>query len=455
MTNPTLRMTNSRFFPTLLVLFSAFSVASCGSSSSTTYNRTIVSDVQEFDVSGVHVIMRQSTAAPVVSAILFIKGGESYAPKDEPISAEYFTMKVVTASGNQNVSKSWFRRKMVRMGSSIGGDNGEDFSAMSMECLRENFDTSWDYFTGMMLHPAFDPVEFDNFKKSVLLGIDSRNSDADVYSSVEMDSIYFAGHPYGRIMDSADIARESIPVLQKRFRDLMVKSRFLLCVVGNISKEELTNKIQASIGQLPEGNYTPVPLTPPAKAFSPGAYLLPFPRPLPTRYIVGYFLTPSTGDSDYYPYLRLRNFFGGFVFNHIRVQHNLAYAPDVDDRESRISVGTITLQTPYVDSAIHIIYDDVDFFQENRIRQSAIREGVAGWATRNYLSVETTGEQAAALGRAAVMTGDWRNAFFNYDKLASVTSDQLNRAANKYLRNFNWVIVGDTTGIDRALLDSR
>src|SRR5581483_1062224 len=100
-----------------------------------------VSDVQEFDVSGVHVIMRQSTAAPVVSAILFIKGGESYAPKDEPISAEYFTMKVVTASGNQNVSKSWFRRKMVRMGSSIGGDNGEDFSAMSMECLRENFDT--------------------------------------------------------------------------------------------------------------------------------------------------------------------------------------------------------------------------------------------------------------------------------------------------------------------------
>jgi len=439
----------------LLALSSCAASHASSSSSSSSANASIVSDVQEFDVAGVHVLMRQSTAAPVVSAILFIKGGESAAPAEDPISTEYFALKIVTASGSQRISKDYFERKMVRMGTSISGDAGNDYSAISMECVRENFDTSWAYFTDVMLRPAFDPVEFQNFKHSVLLGLSARESDADSYSTLEADSIYYAGHPYGRMLTVADVERESIPLMQRRFQSLMVKSRLLLSVVGNISREELTKKIESSLAKLPEGSYTPVTIGPPSKAFSPGVHFVSFNRKLPTDYIVGFYLAPSKGDSDYYPYLRLRNFFGGFVFNHIRVQHNLAYAPNVEDRDGKTSVGVITLQTPYVDSAIKLIYEDVDFFQQNQIRQSAIREGVAGWATRNDLNAETTAEQAVKLGQAVLTTGDWHNAFFDYDRLANVTPEELQAAAKKYLRNFNWVIVGDTTGVDRALLESR
>jgi zinc protease len=427
----------------------------CSSSNSSSYSSNIVSDVQEFDVAGVHVIMRQASAAPVVSAVLFIRGGESAAPADEPASSEFFTMNVVAASGSQRVGKEHYRRKMTSMQSGIAGSDGRDYSLLRMVCTRENFDTSWAYFTDVMLHPAFDEVEFENFKKNVLLGINSRSTDADVYSKIEIDSIYFVGHPYGRMLTEPDVEQESIPLMQKRFSELMVKSRFLLSVVGNISREELTKKIESTIGTLPEGSYTPVAISPPKKAFSPGAYFPPFARKLPTDYIVGYYLVPSKGDSDYYPYLRLRNFFGGFVFNHIRVQHNLAYAPNVDDEDGRTSVGIITVQTPYVDSAIRIIYHDVDFFQQDTIRASAIREGIAGWATRNYLNAETTAEQAGSIGQAALTTGDWHNAFIDYDKLANVTPVQILQAANKYLRNFNWVVVGDTTGIEKSLLESR
>ncbi len=436
-------------------LSTAAVLSSCTGSNSSSYNSNIVSDVQEFDVAGVHVLMRQSTAAPVVSAVLFIRGGECAAPPDEPISTEYFTMSIVAGSGSQRIGKAHFRRKMLSMGTGISGENGRDYSALSMQCTRENFDTSWAYFTDIMLRPAFDTVEFENAKHNVYLGINSRQSDPDGYSRIEIDSIYYAGHPYGRMMTKPDVDSLSIPLMQKRFRALMVKSRFLLSVVGNISRQELTEKIKASIAGLPEGSYTAVPIGPPAKAFSPGANFPPFDRKLPTDYVVGYYLIPSKGDSDYYPYLRLRNFFGGFVFNHIRVEHNLAYAPNVDDRDGATSVGTITFQTPYVDSAIRLVYADVDFFQEHLINESAIREGVAGWATRNYLNAETSAQQAINLGQADLTTGDWHNAFLSYDKLAGVTPEQLHQAANKYLRNFNWVVVGDTTGIDKALLESR
>lgn len=444
-----------------LVLLCALMTA-CGSSSSTTnknnalaHSEDIVGDVQEFDISGIHVLLRQSAAVPVVSAILFIKGGANMTPANEPIMTETFAMAIAAASGSQRTPKSIFRRRMVRMGGGILGEAGNDYSALTMTCTRENLDTTWKYFTDIATRPAFDSVEFTNYKQAQLIGLSSFTSNAEVFTRHEADSIYFAGHPYGRVPSVKDVQAITLDLIKQHFRSIMVKSRFLLSVVGNISRDELTNMVESTIGTLPVGNFNPQPIGTPVKAMTPGVFLYQFERKLPTNYVLGYFNVPSQGDSDYYPYLRLRNFFGGFVFNHIRVQHNLAYSPNVDDRQAQSSIGYIDLQTPYVDSAIKIIYNDVDFFQNNLIRESAIREGVAGWATRNYLKAETTIQQAINIGQAKLMTGDWHDAFFSYQKLSKVTSEQLAHAAQKYLRNFNWFIVGDTTGIDRSVIGNR
>jgi zinc protease len=411
--------------------------------------------VQEFTVDGIPVLLRTSTAAPVVSAILFIKGGSTALRPDQPISLEYFAMNVAAASGNQRISKSYFRRKMVGMGTAISGDDGRDYSAISMRCTRENFDTSWSYFTDIATQPAFDPVEFDNFRKSVLVGLASRTSDPDVYSNVVADSIYFRDHPYGRILNAADVQRPTLEMAAAHFKSIMIKSRLMLTVVGNITRSELEAKIHQTLANLPEGSFTEPQFGPPPQAFAPSATFPRFDRGLPTDYVVGYYLIPSMGDPDYYPYIRLRNFFGGFVFNHIRVQHNLAYAPNVDDREGKTSIGVISMQTPYVDSAIKLIDKDIEFFQENTIRESAIKDGVARWTTNNYMKAETTMSQAVLLGRAKIYTGDWRNGFVSFSKLASVTPEQLLHAAQTYLRNVNWVVVGDTTGIDKGVLLSK
>jgi zinc protease len=438
------------------ILVLALGVSACASSKRATSAAlpatSVVSDVQEFEVDGIPVLLRTSTAAPVVSAILFVKGGSTALKPDDPISLEYFAMNVAAASGSQRIGKSYFRRKMVSMGTNISGDDGRDFSALSLRCTRESFDTSWAYFADIATRPAFDQTEFDNFRKSVLVGLASRKSDPDVYSNVVADSIYFQGHPYGRILNAEDVMRPTIQSIAEHFKGIMVKSRFLLSVVGNISRAELEKKVHETIGRLPVGTYTPITMGPPPKAFSPSVTYPAFDRALPTDYVLGYYLIPSMGDSDYYPYLRLRNFFGGFVFNHIRVQHNLAYAPNVDDKEGSTSVGVISLQTPYVDSAIKLIDKDIEFFQDNTIREAAIRDGVARWTTNNYMKAETTQSQAALLGRAKLYTGDWRNAFVSFSKLANVTPMQLVHAARTYLRNINWVVVGDTTNIDKQLL---
>jgi hypothetical protein len=101
-----------------------------------------------------------------------------------------------------------------------------------------------------------------------------------------------------------------------------------------------------------------------------------------------------------------------------------------------------------------LIYDDVDFFQNNLIRSEAIKSGVGRWTTGNNMKRETAQSQAVALGQAKILTGDVSNAFMDYAKLAAVTPQQLVDVANKYLRNFNWIIVGDGQ-VNKRLLEAR
>ncbi len=415
-----------------------------------------ITDVQEFTVDGIDVLLRESKEAAVVTAVLFIKGGTSIIAPNEPAATEYFAMNLIPESGTELTSKQRFRRVQLRLGSVIVGSDGRDYSVLTMRSTRESFDTTWKFFSEIIVHPVVDQVEFQNLKHNALVNFQGGRNNPDALSRIILDSIYFLGHPYGRRPTKETLEAQTPEKILAHYKSIMVKSRMLLVVVGNITRSELEKKMRnGGLTSLPQGIFAQPEIPIPAKSNSPGVYFPSFDRKLPTKYVVGYHRIPSKGDPDYYPYIRVRNFFGGFLFQHLRVQTNLAYAPNNDDLDGRSSVEMISFQTPYVDSAIRLIYKDVDFFQQNTLLESAIKGNVAKWATSNYLKQETTAEQAGALGQAQILTGSWRNAFIAFDKLATVKGEDIQRIANKYYRNFNWVVVGDTRDVDRKLLESR
>ncbi|MBS1903976.1 MAG: insulinase family protein [Bacteroidetes bacterium] len=417
---------------------------------------TSIDDVQEFSVDGIDVLLRETTEAPTVSAICFIRGGTSAMSKDELPTSEYFAMALVPSSGSEITSKQQYRRKMLRMGSVMGGNDGRDFSTISMRCTRENFDATWKFFGDIFAHPVVDTTEFRNLQRNALVGVRDRSSDPDRLSHAVLDSMFFHHHPYGKHVTAESITAQTPAHVLDYYKSIVIKSRMLLVVVGNVSRKELEAKMRSSgMTSLPMGSFTPPKLPIPAQAYSPGAFFPPIDRKLPTNYVLCYHHIPNKGDSDYYAYVRLRNFLGGFLFQHLRVQTNLAYAPNNDDLDWLSAVEEISFQTNYVDSAVKIFFNDVDFFQKNLILESAIKSGVAKWTTSNYLKQETTIGQAVAIGQAQLLTGSWRNAFISFSKLSKVTPEQIQRVAKIYYRNFNWCVVGDTTGIDKSLLLSR
>jgi zinc protease len=415
-----------------------------------------LTNVEEFDFHGINVILRESREVPSVTVILYVKGGTTVMNTNDEVADEYMAMNLIPGSGSELTSKQYYRRIMLRLGSGIGGSDGRDFSVITMRSTSEHFDTTWKYFADKITHPAVDQVEFNNLQRNALIGLNSGRTNPEQLARLVGDSLFYLNHPYGRRLTRESIESETPDRVLRYFKGIMMKSRLLLVVVGNISRKELQEKMEkGGLGNLPQGNFTMPDLPIPEKSKSPGAIFPSVERKLPTNYVRGYFRIPSKGSPDYYPYVRVRNFLGGFLFQHLRVQTNLSYAPDIDDAEGRESYAVISFETPLVDSAVRMVFRDIDFFQQNLLLESAIKGGVMKYTTSTFLKQESTPEVAGALGQAQILTGSWKNAFVSYDKLANVKAEDLLRVARTYLKNINWVVIGDTRNVDKKLLESR
>jgi len=412
-----------------------------------------ITGVEEFDHNGIQVILRESKDVPSVTAVLYIKGGMTVLKTETDAANEYMAFNLIPSSGSQVTSKQYYRRKMLRMGSGIGGNDGRDFSVMTLRSTAENFDSTWKYFADKITKPAIDKTEYDNWMRNALVGLQSGRNSPEAVARIVGDSLFYLGHPYGLRLTKEGLNSLTPDGVLKHYKNLMQKSRLLLVVVGNVSRKELEKKMdQGGFNNLPQGDFVMPDLPIPAASQKPNVTFPSFDRKLPTKYVRGYFRIPSKGSPDYYPYVRLRNFLGGFLFQHLRVQSNLSYAPDLTDLDGRESIGMFSFETPYVDSAVRIVQRDIEFFQNNMLLESAIKGGVAKYTTNTFMKQESTPEVAGNLGLAQLLTGSWKNAFTSYDRLSGVKPEDIQRVAREYLKNINWVVVGDTRDVNKELL---
>ncbi|HEY6171119.1 MAG TPA: hypothetical protein VIX80_02555, partial [Candidatus Kapabacteria bacterium] len=122
-----------------------------------------ITGVEEFDHNGIQVILRESKDVPSVTGFLFIKGGMTVLKTETDAANEYMAFNLIPSSGSQVTSKQYYRRKMLRIGSGIGGNDGRDFSVMTLRSTAENFDSTWKYFADKVTKPAIDKTEYDNW----------------------------------------------------------------------------------------------------------------------------------------------------------------------------------------------------------------------------------------------------------------------------------------------------
>jgi zinc protease len=398
-----------------------------------------------FDVSGVHVILRQNSGNNVVEANLYLLGGARQVTDAsagiEPILLD------VSERGTRQYPKNALRRAMAKLGSEIVVAPSADWTMFGIRSSTEVFDSTWSIFADRVMHPTLAKSEISVVKAQYLSGIRQRRDDPDALADLLADSITFVGHPYSVSVGGNEKSIQAIDsaALRDYQRTQFVTSRMLLVVVGNIDRAHIERLVNKSIGQLPRGGYEWT--APPRVPESPTAVVIAR-RQLPTNYILGYYSGPLAKGEDYQALRVATSVLTGRMFAEIRTRQNLTYdvhAPFVD---RAATLGGLYVTTVSPDTALRLMRAAIVDLQQGMLDPAGLKQLEEQFITEYFLDNETNAAQADFLARSQLYGGDYREAERFVDELKSVTPEAVQRVARKYMKGFRFAYVGDPSKLN-------
>ena len=404
--------------------------------------------VSEFDVNGLKVILKRRANSPTIAGGLFVRGGaRNITEKNAGI--ENLTLAAAIEAG-KNLPRQTVRRELAGMGSAIGSAVNNDYSVVSFGTTRQNFDRFWQIYSEVLLNPAFAEEDLRRSREQILTGLRERTTLPESALDNLQDRAVYAGHPYANEVTGtvASVSSFTTNDIRAYHKNIMESSRMLLVVVGDLDQEFLKSKIAATFGKLPRGSYKDTPY--PALDFSK-ATLDTAQRTLPTNYVKGTFAAPAPGSKDYYAMRVATSILQTLVYQTVRNELQLSYAPDASMNSFAANTAHISVSTTDPNKAISVMRQQIKRLQEGTLNEEVIDEISAFFLTRHYIGQETSGAQAGELAQYELIGGGWRNAFEFMKGVRAVKATDIREVANRYMKNLRFTYLGNTAVIDRAV----
>jgi zinc protease len=404
--------------------------------------------VSEFEVNGLKVLVKQRAGSQTAVMGLFMRGGSSnITQKNAGIEA---LMLDLSSEASANFPRERMRSETSRMGTAIGYGINYDYSVLSMGTTRRNFDRAWQIFSDVVLHPSFAADDFERVKNRLIVARSDDQDTADSYLQVLQNQVAYVGHPYanspvGTVESIKSLTLEDVKRFHQQF---MQTSRLLLVVVGDVDPQQIKALVAASLGKLPRGTYRNSAA--PALSFDAPSVEVTS-RALPTNYVMGSFVAPAMTAEDIYAMRVASSVLQGRVFVEVRARRNLSYAPDAFLGSQAANLGGIYVSAVDANQAISVMLNEIAKLQHNLLDPDEIKGTVQQFLTKYYMGEQTNAAQAGELAQYELIGGGWRNSAIFIDRLRAVTPADVQRVAQKYMRNIRFVVLGDPTKIDKSV----
>ena len=410
-------------------------------------------DVVSFEVNGLKVIFKKVPTNQVVSANLYLKGGAQLL-SDSTQGIELFLLNS-SKRETKNFPKDVLSAELDRMGSQIGAEAYSDYSILSLRCITDYFDRSYEIFSDIILNPALSEKEVDLVRQQMINAAKNEKENPDPYIQQISERLFYADHPYyNRIRGTEEsLARISPEELKTFHKNNFVNSRLLLVVVGNLDENQLKGKIEKTFSQLPAGDFkfSQPPYAP--KVQKPVLTMVE--KKLPTNYIMGFYHVPNLSQPDYAAMKIALSILDDRLFEELRTKRNLTYAVN-SGMSSRLSnFGYLYITTVDPDSAMRVMLREVDKLQSNPVSRKELLDAVDVFLTNYYLGLETNRAQADFLARGEIFGIGWQGSFKFVDETKKLTPKEIESAAKAYIKDIHFGVLGDTTKIDQAVFTSK
>lgn len=407
-----------------------------------------------YEVGGLKVIHQQrAPTTNVVAVQLYLLGGSRQVTQ-ATAGVEPFLL-MASEYGTKSYPGDQARRALARTGSGITVFADRDWTVYGFHGVKQEFDSSWSVFADRLLNPVLDSSAMAIVRARLLLRAERRKASPEDYAMFLAESLAYRGHPYAVDPDGEPSALRALNVddLRRYAREQLITSRMLLVVVGDVTPQQVRAAVTRTMGGLPTGSYTWT-LPPPVRLDAPGLVLAD--RRSQTNYVIGWVNGPDRRDEKYPAFARAMSLLGGWIAYEVRERNALSYAAGVHLVDRGATGAAIRMSTTRPDSAMKIVSSILDVFEKYiRIPRPTLRRMARGYTSAYVYGTESAVTHAELLARAQLYDGDFRTAAKRGDVMGDVASYELQAAVRRFVKNVQYVYVGDTTRFTVAELKKR
>ncbi|HLY70594.1 MAG TPA: pitrilysin family protein, partial [Puia sp.] len=341
------------------------------------------SNTKEITADGLTVILKK-VPKEVITASLFIRGGVSNI-KPEQQGIEPMALTLAIQGGTKSMDKNQFSSVADKLGTNFSANASKDYSAVTMTCLKENWNQSWDMFTAALLNPAMDAQEFEVVKQQMIAGAKQQDGNPDSYLRKIATQQVFKGTVYELIQNGTPETLEKLNLedVKNYYSNLLGKKKSYLVIVGDVEEKDLLDKVKSTLANLPDGKLPPKPVI--AGVSKPDVNIND--RNIATNYIFGTANGPKYFSPDGPLFEFAMRILYDRYFVELRTKRSLSYAPAAFYNKSLINSPVANLYISTIDpkQSLQVMTDIINDIKKNGFTAKEVEDKKKEYLTTYYL----------------------------------------------------------------------
>jgi zinc protease len=201
---------------------------------------------------GIEAWLVEDHSNPIISLNLAFRGGAALDPAGKEGLAHMASGLIDEGAGE--LDSQAFQGKLEDLSIRLRFSSGQDTFSGSLMTLTENSVTAFELLRLALTEPRFDDEPVERIRAQILASHAREAEDPDSIVQRSLQALLYPDHPYGRPVNGhsrtiAAITRDDLIAFS---RARLARDNLFIGVVGDITAEDLANRLDETFGPLPE-----------------------------------------------------------------------------------------------------------------------------------------------------------------------------------------------------------
>ncbi|WP_227006279.1 M16 family metallopeptidase [Rufibacter latericius] len=411
---------------------------------------------------GIKVIGAKNDEVPTVTMLFTLQGGHKLEAHDPSKAGIASLTAAILNESSQKYTAEDISTQLLKLGSSINFGSGTENMTVSVQSQVKNLDATLALLEERMMHPRFDPADFDRLKKQRLEAIKNQSTQPTVVANnVFNKMLYGEGNIKAVPVMGTTATVESITLddVKQFYTNYFSPSVTNLVIVGDVEKAQIMPKLAFL------NKWAPKPVNIPAEPKVPNIdktkiYVVDKDKAAQSEIRIGYMALPYDATGEYYK-ASLMNYVLGESFNsriNLNLRENKGYTYGAWSYFSGTEApGPFTAQagvrSNVSDSSVVEFMKEIKRFREEGITDEELAFMKSAIGQSDARKYETSFQKASFLNNMLRYNLDADYVAKQNEILKNITKEEINALAKKYLpvEKMSIMLVGDKASIKPGL----